>query len=132
MKKKNVSSYAVLDVVKGRQALAKRLTKSERIEVVIRGVLNPNPLTWSDDTVSIEFPIENPVWEEVESGSISYPFKTRTTAILGPKVPDALSFLFEVSAWFVVKPLPNDVWEITVKDEQNLTVRLKNRLGIPE
>jgi hypothetical protein len=50
------SDFAILDVMRGRAALAKRVAKGERIPVTIRGYLNN--VNSHDDGVSIEIALE--------------------------------------------------------------------------
>lgn len=64
MKKK--TDWVGLDVIPGRRALEKRLDKGERIEVVIRGVLDPDKRSWSDDGTSTQFTLLDATYEIVE------------------------------------------------------------------
>lgn len=50
------STFALLDVTKGRAKLAKRIEKGERIPVIIRGTITG---VWGDDDgISQEFEVE--------------------------------------------------------------------------
>lgn len=59
------SDWAALDVIRGRRALEKRLAKGERIEVVIKAVIDPDPRSHSDDGTSIQFTLRDIEWKEL-------------------------------------------------------------------
>ncbi|MFD2207200.1 hypothetical protein [Kiloniella antarctica] len=49
------SGYAALDITRGRNGVAKRLMKGEKVIFDVRLELDPDWRAWSDDTVSIQF-----------------------------------------------------------------------------
>ncbi len=58
------SDYAALDVIRGRRAIEKRLAKGERIEIVIKAVIDPDKRAHSDDGTSTQFSLTEIQWRE--------------------------------------------------------------------
>lgn len=59
------SDYARVDIKAGRKALEKRLRQGERVEVIIRGIIDTDPRSWNDDGASTEFAVISVDLEEV-------------------------------------------------------------------
>lgn len=59
------SAWAGLDVIQGRRGLEKRLAKGERIEILIKAVIDPDKRAHSDDGTSTQFGLTEIQWKEV-------------------------------------------------------------------
>ncbi len=60
------TGWVGLDVIPGRRGIEKRLIKGERIEVIIRGVIDTDMRAHSDDGTSTQFCITDATYEIVD------------------------------------------------------------------